>query len=205
MTEWKLFEGDAPDFSAPKFFREHPWVAPARQAGHAERTEMAARVIRDVVTEYSPASVSDLGCGDGSLMELIRHLPVRLWGYDAGLENLTVARAKGLDAREADLLASGLEYGDLITCCEVAEHLADPHGFIKALPGRLLVLTSPSSETGDWHYEHHAWAWDQDGYASLVTGAGWKVVTHTECDGGTADHMGKTAPMRFQAIFAMRK
>lgn len=204
MAEWKLFEGDNPRASSIPFFATHPWVAPEAQAGHAERTAMAAELARKVVAEHHPESVSDLGCGDGSFMEAIRDLPVRLWGYDAGTQNVAVAQRKGLDVRQADILASGLEYGDLITCCEVVEHLARPHEFIRSLPGHLLLLSSPSAETGEWHYEDHTWAWDLEGYADLVAGTGWSVVEHVECDGGVNHHGGVIRPQRFQAIFARR-
>ena len=204
MTEWKLFDGDAPDFSTLLFFQEHPWVPPAHQEGHAQRTAMTADMIRKVSAQYELRTLSDLGCGDGALLDLIRDLPVQMWGYDAGEQNVAVARAKGLDVRQADILASSLEYGDLITCCEVLEHLADPHGFLNRMPGNRLVITSPSAETADWHYVHHAWAWDLDGYAALASGAGWHVKMQVECDGGVNHHGGTDLPQRFQAIFAVK-
>ena len=206
MAEWKLFDGDPPGYTSPGFFRDHPWVPPAWQAGHAERTVMAADVIRKAVAEHGPGTLSDLGCGDGSLLDTIRDLPVRAWGYDAGTANVAAAAARGLDVRQADILASepGLDYGELVTCCEVLEHLASPQSFLAALPGTLLVLTSPSAESAHWHYEHHAWAWDTTGYAALVTGAGWRVTVHDECDGGMNYHGGETRPQRFQAVLAVR-
>jgi SAM-dependent methyltransferase len=204
VTEHKLYEGTEPWFSTLPFFTSHAWVSPAQQSGHAQRTAMAAEVARLAMSYGSPATLSDLGCGDGSLLAQLAGLPLRMWGYDAGQQNVLVARARGLDVRQGDILAPGLEYGDLITCCEVAEHLSDPHAFIKALPGRLLVLTSPSAEDAGWHYEHHAWAWDTEGYAAMVTGAGWDLITHVECDGGTAWHGGHPRQQRFQAVLAVR-
>jgi trans-aconitate methyltransferase len=205
--EWKLYDGPPPDWSEPGFFAAHPWVPPARQAGHDQRTRMAAGVILTVARmSLAPATLSDLGCGDGSLLGLLRdwELPMKTWGYDAGEGNLAVGQAKGLDVRFGDILTDDLDYGHLISCCEVLEHLADPHGFLASLPGTMLVITSPSAETADWHYEHHAWAWDRAGYEALVTGAGWTVVTWTDCDGGENTHGGVTRPQRFQAIFAIR-
>ena len=72
VHEWKLFDGDPPGYTTTTFFRDSPWVSPARQAGHAERTAMAARLVADVVTRYEPDTLSDLGCGDGSLLDAIR-------------------------------------------------------------------------------------------------------------------------------------
>jgi Methyltransferase domain len=205
VTEWKLFDGPPPGYTACQFFSAHPWVPPAHQAGHADRMTMATGLIREAVAAYGPATLSDLGCGDGSLLTLLDDLPLRMWGYDIGGQNVTIAQFKGLDVRQADILGDGLEYGELITCCEVIEHLADPHGFIRSLPGRLLVLTSPSAETAAWHYEHHAWAWDTAGYAAMITAAGWTVASQAECDGGLNYHDGITQPQRFQAVFATRE
>jgi hypothetical protein len=205
VTEYRLFSPASPPwYSTLPFFRGHPWVSPALQAGHAQRTAMAAGLIANIIRSHQPATLSDLGCGDGSLLDAIRVFSVRTWGYDAGEQNVLVARARELDVRQADILAPGLEYGELVTCCEVIEHLADPHGFIARIPARLLVLTSPSAEDRSWHYEHHAWAWDLEGYAAMITAAGWDVITQAECDGGGAMHCGEFRQQRFQAVFATR-
>ncbi len=88
---------------------------------------------------------------------------------------------------------------------EVVEHLAEPEKFLRSLPDcDALVLSSPSAETGDWHYGHHAWAWDMNGYADLVRRCGWKVTHQVECDGGVNWHGGITREQRFQAIAAER-
>ena len=204
--EWQLFEpGTVPNFTAPEFFKAHPWINPAHQYGHAERTVMAAGLIRKFVAEYPVATLVDLGCGDGSLLGMLRDLPARAWGYDAGLANVAQASQAGLDVRWADLLADDLEYGELIVATELVEHLADPRAFIRSLPGRRLVLSSPSAEDGDWHYEHHAFAWDLDGYAAMVTDCGWTVVEHVECDAPDNFHGGVQRPQRFQAIAAIRE
>jgi trans-aconitate methyltransferase len=204
MSEWQLFDGDDPACSTLEFFQNHPWVSPEDQAGHAERTAMVASLVREVVGEYAPASITDLGCGDGSLIDAIGDLPVAVWGYDAGPGNVEKAHSNGLDVRRGDILSASLELGELIVCCEVVEHLARPRQFLRDLPARLLVVSSPSAETGEWHYADHAWAWDVEGYAALLHDAGWDVRRQVECDGGVNWHGGVTRPQRFQAIFATR-
>lgn len=205
MTEWRLFEpGTVPFFTTPAFFEAHPWIAPAHQLGHAERTTMVADLIRKFVPVHAVTSVVDLGCGDGSLLALVRDLPIPMWGYDAGTANGEQARGNGLDVRPADLLTDPVEYADLIVCTEVVEHLVDPHGFIASLPGTKLILSSPSAEDGDWHYEHHSWAWDMDGYAAMVERCGWTVVDHVECDAPDNHHGGVQRPQRFQALSAIK-
>lgn len=204
--EWKLFEGPPPNFTQPSFFRDHHWVPSTHQPGHSERTRMVRNMVDDVISKYDDVkTLSDIGCGDGSLLWNLRHWAhVKMWGYDAGKDNITVAQNHRLDVRWHDILQPGMEYGDLITCCEVVEHLADPHAFIAGLPGNQIILSSPSAETDEWHYEHHAWAWDMRGYAKMVTDAGWRIVHHRECQGSIGHHNNVMAHQRFQAIYAVK-
>jgi hypothetical protein len=59
------------------------------------------------------------------------------------------------------------------------EHLLDPHTLLRAIPpGSILIASSPYTETGDQHYEFHAWAWDMVGYRALMTGCGWTPLEH---------------------------
>lgn len=205
MTEWRLFEeGTVPVCSTMDFFEKHPWVSPHDQTGHAERTAMVERMVRSLELPPVISSLSDLGCGDGSFLDSVRDLPLRMWGYDAGSANVKVARDKGLDVRQGDILSGSLEYGELITCNEVVEHLEDPHGFLTNLPGNCIVISSPSAETDEWHYVDHTWAWDMEGYADLVRGCGWTIYAHEECDGGVNFHGGVMRPQRFQAIIGVR-
>lgn len=205
MTEWKLFPNrTVPVFTTVEFFENHPWVPPGHQRGHEQRQAMVSKLIEDWHEAEHFTSLTDLGCGDGSLLTLLKPLGIPMWGYEAGVENVDQAWKVGLDVRKANILDNNLEYGQLIVASEVIEHLLDPHGFVKALPGRWLVLSSPSAENAFWHYEHHAWAWDMAGYATMVTDAGWTVVEHRECDAEENFHNNMWKPQRFQALVAMR-
>lgn len=203
--EWRLFaEGTVPEFTQRPFFASHHWVPPAGQTGHAERIAMVADLVRRFVAVRNIWSLVDLGCGDGSLLLALQGLPVAKWGYDVGTENLNVAWSHGLDVRLADILVDPLEYGDLIVATEVLEHLLDPHGFLRQLPGDKLIVSSPSAETDEWHYAHHAWAWDLEGYVELLTSCGWRVIEHVECAGGDNVHGGHVRAQRFQGAVAVR-
>lgn len=206
--EWKLFQdGRVPKCSTVPFFERHPWTPPEAQMGHAERTAMVRQLVADVVQdEPGLLTLSDLGCGDGSLLRALDGLGLKVWGYDAGRDNVAKAVAAGLDVQREDILTGALEYGSLVTCCEVVEHLYDPHGFLSRLTEHAdrVVVSSPSAEDGEWHYVDHTWAWDLEGYAALVAGAGWEVVEQRECDGGVNHHFGVVRPQRFQAIYARR-
>ena len=210
MTEWKLWEGDAPPFfTTPEFFAAHPWIEPVHQIGHAERTEMVAEVIDDLCEFRLVDSFLDLGCGDGSLLYMIRDMRphAKLRGITASLDDATHAYAKGLDGVEiGDFLNRPLHWEQVTVMTEVLEHLVDPHGLLKRIGSEYLVASSPSAETGDWHYEHHAWAWDLDGYSTLVEDAGWHVISQRECVSEKSyDHgTGIFQPLRFQVVVCER-
>ena len=152
-------------------------------------------------------SISDLGCGDGSLMGDIKKLVPEVWGYDAGAGNLTVAKKARLDARYADIVNDELEYGDLSTCCEVVEHLVDPRAFIEKIQSRYLLISSPSAEVPEWHYLEHAWGWDFYGYRDLVTDCGFTILDQANVTAkGRCDFLGNgiSRNPQFQTILAER-
>lgn len=195
MSEWKLFaDRVVPAYTTNFFFAGHPWVDPVAQRGHTQRTDMVADLVADVVRDRDIKTVTDLGCGDGSLLQKIqRRVQVEAWGYDLGRQNIHVATTlRDVDARLGDFLADELEYGELIVATEVVEHLVDPRGFIRSLPGKLLILSSPWDEDDNNHYVHHAWAWDEPGYRLMVEDCGWTVEEQRRC------------PEGFQAVLAVR-
>lgn len=208
MSEWQLFsEGETPYFTTPDFFAQHPWIDPVHQAGHTERLDMTERVVRDLLKrEKFIEHVAELGCGDGSLLERLSDIEdVHFTGYDACTASLDKALGKGLKVIHADIRRRSTDWADLVISCEVVEHMQDPHQFISNISSRFLILTSPSAETDKWHYEHHAWAWDMDGYRNMVTGAGWDVIDHVECDAPAAGHCGIVQPQRFQCLTASKE
>jgi hypothetical protein len=92
----------------------------------------------------------------------------------------------------------------LIVATEMIEHMADPHSFVAGLPGNKLILSSPSAETAEWHYEHHAWAWDLEGYRKMVEDAGWTVTHQEEVEAEYNYHGGVNKPQFFQALVAVK-
>src|SRR5262249_40287079 len=194
-----------PFFTTPEFFRRHDWIPPYHQAGHKERTQMVAAALH-LLVEYEPEiqTLLDLGCGDGSLLDLLADLPVVSCGMTAGIADGIQARNRGHEVIIGDFLSEVIPPADVIVMTEVLEHLIDPHELLTRLPAKFLLLSSPSAETDEWHYEHHAWAWDMDGYRAMIESAGWEVLAHAECDAPVACHGGIQRSQRFQAVTARR-
>lgn len=179
MTEWRLFNGDSPHVSTFAF-HEHRARAPhLEQFDHRQRLETCARLIRDL----KPASVLDLGCGDGGLLSLIHDIPS--WGYDFQPANADGWIQRGVTAEHRDVFNAFdvPRWGDLVVMTEVLEHLADPHAVLDWVSrhAEWVVASSPRNETGDDHGDCHAWAWDLDGYRALFE-PHFQVATHTTVD-----------------------
>jgi hypothetical protein len=200
--EWRLFGDVLPEPAG--MLAGRGWMDLEHQPGFAQRAGMVAGLVA-LVAGLCPdvESVTDLGCGDGSLLA---RFPAHLysWGYEIGLGDVAAARDRGLNVFQADILHERLEYGSLLVASEVLEHLEDPRAFLEALPARPLVVSSPSAETGDWHNDIHAWAWDLPGYKALLESAGWRVLYQTDCDGGRNCFEGVEGPQRFQAAVCVK-
>lgn len=196
---------------------DRPWMDLKNQPGFAQRAQMIADLVELVLAlkTSSPVSnslsvtssllsVTDLGCGDGSLLELLQ-LGWRAWGYEIGSGDVEHAQSRGLDVRQRNIITDRLEYGDVIIASEVLEHIAEPVKFLRALPAdSTLIISSPSRETGEWHNPIHTWAWDLAGYWELTEKSGWVPVYQTECSGGVNDFGGVQREQFFQAIVAVR-
>src|SRR6185437_7029078 len=111
MAEWKLFEDEPPE--PPGLLAGRGWMDLEGQPGFSQRADMVARLARLVMALRPVESVTDLGCGDGSL--LARLAPaVPAWGYDLGAADLAHGRARGLDLLEGDITSGALDYGEML-------------------------------------------------------------------------------------------
>lgn len=191
MSEWRLFEGETPHVSTYAYHEHRDRAPHLEQPPHRERLELATRY---VLESFSSGcyTLSDLGCGDGGLLSLIKDIPdVVSWGYDFTPANAEGWAERGVTAYLRDVFGAGgpvddgLEtavLGDVVVVTEVLEHLADPHGVLRTLRrhARRLVCSSPWNESPAQHDPSHAWAWDRSGYADMIEKAGWTILHHEQ-------------------------
>jgi SAM-dependent methyltransferase len=102
-----------------------------------------AHLVR-IVRDLDPATVLDVGCGEGFVLEALRAggVTARLTGVDRSEEAIAQARARlgdDVELRVADVASLGAddERYDLVLAIEVLEHLDDP--------GHLLELAAARS------------------------------------------------------------
>jgi 2-polyprenyl-3-methyl-5-hydroxy-6-metoxy-1,4-benzoquinol methylase len=186
MTEWQLFEpGTVPECTTSAWYEGRERAPHVDQEAHRGRLVLAADMVRDAIDQYGVRSVVDLGCGDGGLLSLLQPYSfehdVPMWGYDLQRSNVNPAvLERGVDVRYGDAVHGQVEWGELAVCTEFLEHLVTPHEFLAWVRShaRVIVASSPFTETGQSHYEFHTWAWDMPGYRALVEHAGFEVVRH---------------------------
>jgi hypothetical protein len=182
LSEWKLFEGDVAPFTDDEFYRDREAAHHMEQEGHRDRLLKAIEYAHIVKDEFGYNRFSDLGCGDGGLVEEATAQGLHIWGYDMQPENVKYA----VEHRKVDVRLTNFEkdseifYGDCSIVTEVLEHVSDPHGLVRNLPSDVIIASSPAWETDKNHYEFHNWAWDRKGYAELIEQGGYEIIKHEE-------------------------
>lgn len=193
MAEYRFFpEGTVPHVSTAAFHQHRERAPHLEQEVHQPRLhkafEFVIEAMRNLAGEVDrPTSLSDLGCGDGGLLSLLRGVVgLNSWGYDFQPSNQAGWTERGVKAYQRDvfggesLALSGVGPGVISVTTEVLEHLADPHDAVKQIgrSSRYLVASSPWNETPESHDECHAWGWDTSGYRALLEQGGFELLRH---------------------------
>jgi 2-polyprenyl-3-methyl-5-hydroxy-6-metoxy-1,4-benzoquinol methylase len=184
VTEWQLFPDDViPEYSTPEWYAGRDRAPHLEEGIHRGRLKLASEMATDAASRHGCASIVDLGAGDGGLLSTIGG--IRTWGYDLQRSNVVPAQMeRGVDVRYGDVVTGDIEWGDLAIATEMLEHLVNPHIFVRriAAHSRVLVASSPYTETDKEHYAFHLWAWDMDGYRTLLELAGYRIERHETVD-----------------------
>lgn len=182
MSEYKLFEGDVAPFTDDEFYKDREAAHHMEQEGHQDRLLKALEYMNYAYSELDCTTFSDLGCGDGGLVQVATNNHFSIWGYDMQPANVEYARkVRGVDVQLTNFENdSNVHYGTCSILTEVLEHVSDPHGLVQNLSSDIIIASSPLFETADQHYEFHNWAWDKEGYAALIEQGGYEVIKHEE-------------------------
>lgn len=196
MGEWRLFVGETPHVSTFAFHEHRDRAPHVDQPGHRPRLERAHDLVVQAADELAEqaslselsssavADVSDLGCGDGGLLQLLAEHPrIEAWGYDFQPSNAAGWIERGVKAEALDVFGADRDkarVGEIAVVTEVLEHLADPHGVVRWIGehAQFIVASSPWQERPARHDECHAWAWDLAGYQALIRQGGYSVEVH---------------------------
>jgi hypothetical protein len=181
--EWKLFDGDEAEVSTYAF-HEHRERAPhLEQPIHRPRLEAAANLVK-IAANLGAKTLSDLGCGDGGLLQLTADV-VEGWGYDFAPANAAGWDERNVNAEALDVFGADRDkivFGDITAVTEVLEHLSRPHAAVKWIGehSRFIVASSPWDENDERRDPCHSWAFDVDGYRYLIESGGYRVLRHQQ-------------------------
>jgi hypothetical protein len=184
LMEWRLTDEITPYVSTYDFHRDRPRAPHLEQPGHRARLDKASEFVRRAAQHDGIQTWSDLGCGDGGLLSLSQDAFAHAWGYDWQPSNAAGWAERDVSARALDVFGADwhrVQLGDVVSLTEVLEHLSEPHMTVVRIRNRgarYLVASSPVNETPANHDVCHAWAWDMDGYRTLLADAGWHIDRH---------------------------
>jgi SAM-dependent methyltransferase len=121
-----------------------------------DRARRQARMLTDVLRDVTPpASIVDVGCGDGAATSLAAQVSPghRIVGLDWSASALRHARSRGLILVRAEVEPAGLPIAsgraDVVIMGELIEHLVDPDSALEEAhrvlkPGGTLLLSTPN-------------------------------------------------------------
>jgi SAM-dependent methyltransferase len=146
-----------------------------------------------MATHKGLSNVLDVGCGDGSFLDLARSAGLRTVGLELNPSAAGKARAKGhviFDRLLHEVPVEACPDGfDLITLFQVLEHVPDPVGILKQASARLkpggYVSIAVPSKSGIYHYmpwdpsqwpPHHISRWSLKDFQTLSRQTGLRLV-----------------------------
>jgi len=130
-----------------QYYDQDYWQSGQLKTLYRLRMTPIVSAIRKYTTHDS--KILDWGCGDGSLIRLLRSFGLHCFGIDAYKKDLSDPQISATTIEKADFPDG---YFDIITCFHVLEHLADPFTSVKdALrlikTGGLIIIEVPNLDS----------------------------------------------------------
>ncbi|MGD2279475.1 MAG: class I SAM-dependent methyltransferase [Candidatus Omnitrophota bacterium] len=76
-------------------------------------------------------TILDIGCGEGTLLKMLKEKGNKVFGLDASREGLVACREKGIDSEVIDISTEKFAFKndtfDIVLCLETLEHLENPY------------------------------------------------------------------------------
>lgn len=111
----------------------------------------------------SGSTVLDVGCGTGTLMEVLRSAGYSVVGLEVTEDAWSVLQSKQLDFFDTDIQHASLQSYDNIVMIDVIEHLFSPFDDLRVLAsalkpgGKLFIETGDSDPSGLPPHLRHLW------------------------------------------------
>ena len=95
------------------------------RANDREQIRSAQAIVNSTITEFTPRTLLDVGCGTGALLAAFQTAGVATLGLEYSKAATKICLERGLDVRSFDIENDPLPdaHTDLATCFEVAEHI----------------------------------------------------------------------------------
>ncbi len=132
----------------------HVWDRQWADAGHQNRITVLGRlmfrskirILKRLVTDLSPRSIIEVGCGLGHTMSTYKHLDLNYIGIDVSPHAIAMCREKGLNAVQKKL-EDVVESYDLVSSDGMLEHFLNFEHYAKHLmriSSRYVLLIQPN-------------------------------------------------------------
>lgn len=195
----KLIYFDPPYYGDKNFYSKI-----SQNAWYYESNKWEYDIAAEIVSDFSPKSLLEIGCGNGYFLEKIQSLGTSAHGVDINEDAVRFSKNKGLQVESRNLYDLETSY-DMVVLFEVLEHLDEPKQLFDFFttklisPGGYLIIAVPNPDSFLKDIEmnlldmppHHNSSWSLDTFKYLSESYGLQLVDY------------KKEPLRYAHYFSM--